>query len=248
MALALAASCQAHDTWLERSGAAGEALFSLGTANRFPRHEEPVDARVIAQSHCVDGQGLRRPLESLRMGRRFTLLRAPGLNTSSMSCAVQLQPLDVELSPELVGVYFREIGAGPEILRAWEAQRRRGTPFQERYVKVARYDGLTAAIEATPWPIDLRRVRPEQPLVIGQTLLLELRRDARALKGLPLEVLHEKSAQGIWLRSDEQGLIRVMIDKPGKWLVRGVELTPPVRESEPWSSRFIAYTFDVPSP
>ena len=53
------------------------------------------------------------------------------------SCWVRLVPLPIELAPDKVAIYLREIQAGPELRADWADMQRRGLPWTERYTKHA---------------------------------------------------------------------------------------------------------------
>jgi hypothetical protein len=60
-----------------------------------------------------------------------------------------------------------------------------------------------------------------------------------------VELLHETTPGGLWARTDAAGRVSFRLPQPGRWLLRGVDLRPPITEDARWESRFIAYTFEV---
>ena len=72
-----------------------------------------------------------------------------------------------------------------------------------------------------------------------------LARDGKPLAALPVELLHETTPGGLWARTDAAGRVSFRLPQPGRWLLRGVDLRPPITEDARWESRFIAYTFEV---
>jgi hypothetical protein len=250
IAVALAAGplvALAHDTWFERiDAAAGQPLqLALGTGTHFPRYEDPVQAKYVEHLTCTDAKGAAHKPEPAREGRRHTVLRVPGLDAAAFGCVMRLQPFEIELTPALVDVYFDEIRAG-EALRAVVArQRALGRPFQERYLKVARIEGVVAPPRAESQPLDVQRVAPGGELKAGAEVVFEVQRDGKPLPDLPVQLLNDAAPAGLWTRTDAAGRVKLRLPLPGRWLLRGVDLRPPAGEGARWESRFIAYTFEV---
>jgi hypothetical protein len=240
-------SARAHDTWFERvDAAAGQPLqLALGTGARFPRYEEPVQPKVVEHLACADARGKPHQPEPARVGRRHTVLSVPGLDAAAFSCVARLQTFELELTPALLDVYFEEIRAA-DTLRAIAAKRRaQGRSFQERYLKVARIEGVWAPPRSEMQPLDVLRVAPGGELQAGAEVVFEVLRDGKPLPDLPMQLLNDAMPAGLWTRTDAAGRVKLRLPLPGRWLLRGVDLRPPPGEGERWESRFIAYTFEA---
>jgi hypothetical protein len=249
--LALSAwPAMAHDTWFERvdnpEGGAGQPLqLALGTGNLYPRYEAPVEPKVVTHWACTDAKGTVHKPASTRVGRRHTLYRVPGPEVGTFSCVVRLQPFEVELASAIVDIYFDEIRASDTLRAVLARQRAQGRPFQERYLKVARIEGAAAPARDDSQPLDVLRVAPRGVLQAGTDAVFEVQRDGKPLAALPVELLHETTPGGLWARTDAAGRVTFRLPQPGRWLLRGVDLRPPITEDARWESRFIAYTFEV---
>jgi hypothetical protein len=55
----------------------------------------------------------------------------------------------------------------------------------------------------------------------------------------------ELSPFGPWLQTDAMGRVRLRRPLPGRWLLRGTELTPPATDAGAWQGRFVTLAFDV---
>ena len=238
---ALAAAAQAHDTWFEpRMG----GTLALGTGNRFPVAELAVDDKYFVKSGCSAADGSARALDKVRFTDTMTVLRAQG---GAVSCHIQLTPFDVDLPPDKIGIYFAEIRPSAPVLAAWEALRARGLPFRERYVKSARIDlGASAAV---PRPagtaLDAMRIEPMGPLTTGAEAVFVVLREGRPLPDFNVELVNERSAVGLWHRTDAQGRVRARLPLPGRWLLRGTDLHVPSSDPQRFDSLFITYAFEV---
>lgn len=246
----MAGSVWAHDTWLERidnpkEGAGQPLQLALGTGNQYPLYEVPVEPKVVTHLACTDARGAVHKPESVRVGRRHTVLRVPGPEVGTFSCAAVLQPFDAEFAPAIVDLYFDEIRASDALRAVLARQRAQGRPFQERYLKVARIEGVAAPARSDSQPLDVLRVAPLGVLQSGRDVVFEVQRDGKPLAGLPVEVLHESTPGGVWGRTDTAGRVGFRLSQPGRWLLRGVDLRAPITETARWESRFIAYTFEV---
>lgn len=243
----------AHDTWFERiegnERAAGQPLqLALGTGAHYPRYEDPVQPGVVKHMACIDAKGAAHAPDPGRVGRRHTVLRVPGLDAAAVgfSCVVRLQHFEIELAPALVDVYFEEIRAGAALRSVLARERAAGRPFTERYLKVARIEGVLAPPRGTdPQPLDVQRVAPGGELKAGAEAVFEVLRDGKPLADLPVQLLNDAAPAGLWARTDAAGRVSIRLPLPGRWLLRGVDLRPPTAEGARWDSRFIAYTFEV---
>lgn len=237
----------AHDTWFERIDAApGQPLqLALGTGTHYPRYEEPVQPRYVEHLACTDAKGAAHRIEPPRVGRRHTVLRLSGLDAAAFGCVMRLQSFEIELTPALVDVYFEEIRAGDALRAVLAQQRAQGRKFEERYLKVARIDGVLPPPRSASQPLDVQRVAPGGELKAGAEAVFEVQRDGKPLPDLPVQFLNDAAPAGLWTRTDAAGRIKLRLPLPGRWLLRGVDLRPPASEGARWESRFIAYTFEV---
>lgn len=242
VALALAAPlAAAHDTWFEPLPGGG---LALGTGNRFPVMELAVDDKYFARRGCVAADGKPRTLEKLRFTDTSTLLRP---QSDAATCFVQLDAFDVELPPDKVDVYFKEIRPSDAVIAAWEQLRARGLPFKERYVKSARVDLADAAGVANPvgMTMDALRLAPVGAMTVGTEAVFEVLRDGQPLAGFNVELVNERSPIGLWHRTDAQGRIRARLPLPGRWLLRGTDLRIAGSGATRFESWFITYAFEV---
>lgn len=236
----------AHDTWFELQPGTGPAEFLIGSGNRFPLYEGGVGGNSFDKSGCRAGGGATVALKFRRHVRTATLLRADAENGAGLSCWAQLQPFDVELTPQLVETYFREIRPSAAVVAAWHKLRDQGQPFRERYVKSARFDGA-AVTDPKPAPtvLDVLRLAPAAAPKVGDTANFQLLRDGQPFADFPVELVNESSPLGLWMRSDKDGRIAIKLPLPGRWLLRGTDLRPAAADATRWESWFIAYSFDV---
>jgi hypothetical protein len=247
-ALALAAAtASAHDTWFEALPARpGEALFALGTGNRFPLTELAVDSQYFARSGCRAGDGSTRALEALRYTDKTTVLRSKGADAAALACFVQLAPFEFELPADKIEIYFKEIRPSAAVRAAWAGLQARGLPFIERYTKSARIDlGTDAASYAVGTAMDALRLAPVGPLTTGGEASFQVLQDGRPLADFPVELINERSPVGLWLRTDGEGRIRTRLTLPGRWLLRGTDLRLSPTDPTRWQSQFITYAFTV---
>ncbi len=244
---AAAAGAAAHDTWFAPLPAesARELQLALGTGNRFPVPEIAVDTKFFARSGCRSGDGPMHPLVWRRYTDTATVLRVAAADAASLTCFVQLEAFELELPPDKIEVYFKEIRPGAAVLAAWAKLRARGLPFIERYTKSARFDGSHAAPRPTGTAMDVLREAPSGPLAVGGQATFQVLREGQPLADFNVELVNERSPLGLWHRTDTEGRIRARLPLPGRWLLRGTDLRLSASDPTRWESQFITYAFEV---
>jgi hypothetical protein len=253
LALCLLAPARAHDTWFEQRPAApaGELRLALGTGNRFPVMEFPLDIEKLQLSGCRSHAHTVLPL--LHDGDEAQALRlrtAQPPGGGALSCWAQTQALEAELTPESVALYLKEIQAPPTVHQAWAAQRARGLAWTERYSKHARIElpdatGQTSSAAPGGMALELLLLSGPRPLRAGDTAEFQLLSDGRPLAGQALELHGEASALGFWRRTDGDGRVRFKLPLAGRWVLRGTELRPAASADVLWNSRFVTLAFEV---
>lgn len=251
-----AAAAAAHDTWFERRPAATPARpeFILGTGNLFPVFDSRNVPEHLTRSGCRAGTTERTPLrvvdpavESLVLGPAQDLPPAPRI-----SCWAQLQSFDVELTDDLVELYFKEAQPPAAVRQAWAAQRARGQGWRERYVKHARVEWFpdpSALAEASAEPVgldaDALMLRPLRAPRVGDEAEFLVLKGGEPMRGQAVEFRLHNSRFGFWRRTDDQGRVKMNLPAAGRWLLRAIELTPPAAEGERWQAVFITLAFDT---
>lgn len=239
--LSIGMHAAAHDTWFAPQADA----LALTTGNRFPVGETAVDVAYFAKSGCRAADGTRHRLSLHRYTDQATLLRGAAPATG-ISCFVQLMPLDVELAPDKVEVYFREIRPSAAAVAAWELLRARGLAFRERYTKSARIDlGAQPASAPLGTAMDVLR-EPAQALRVGDEATFQLLRGGKPLADFPVELVNERSPVGLWQRTDADGRFRSRLPLAGRWLLRGTDLrVVGDGDAARFESDFVTYAFEV---
>jgi Domain of unknown function (DUF4198) len=270
-----AAPSEAHDTWFERqaNAAAPGPQLALGTGNRYPLMETGVDVKYIARQGCwvagSAGDPPQAPMTRVRDNPQALLLQAP---PQAHTCWAQLQPFVLQMGPEKVALYLREIQAPAAVQQAWAAQKAAGLAWTEQYTKYARI-ALPPPRQASDdhtgsWnqPVDIGMdllVQLPQigvPLRSGNALQVQLLRNGQPVAGQALELQSAATsvaagtgrnlggAVGLWRRTDAQGRASWPGLGAGAWLVRGTELrlaAPGASHGQRWESDFITLAFDV---
>jgi hypothetical protein len=182
-------------------------------------------------------------LELLRYTDKATLLRSPASDASSLTCWLQLAPFEFELPADRIEVYFKEIRPSAAVLATWAEMKARGLPFIEKYTKSARIDGAKAAPAPTGTAMDVLRHGGEPK--VGRELVFQVLREGRPLADFNVELINERSAIGLWHRTDRDGRLSLKPPLPGRWLLRGTDLRVAPSDATKWESQFLTYAFDV---
>jgi hypothetical protein len=239
----------AHDTWFqpEALDATGRWTLLLGTGNHYPVLETPLAAEALQQAGCRQLDEAVQPLAPQRATGKALRLRTPAA-TGGLSCWAQSLPFEIELPPEKIAVYLKEINASPAVHAAWAEMRSRGLPWQERYVKHARIElpGTQAARHAAPGlAMDAVPLGDAGGWRRGDRAGFQLLRDGLPLADFAVELRHERAPVGVWLRSDAQGRVQTRLPLAGRWVLRGTDLRPSSERPGTWDSRFVTLAFDV---
>ncbi len=170
--------------------------------------------------------------------------------TEPLSCWAQLSPFEVELAAGAVAVYFKDIQAPPAVRQQWAQMEARGVPWKERYTKHARIELEPDAGAALPvdMAMDVLIESPQRPLQQGQTLQFRVLRDGQPLPDFAVELRNERSALGLWRKTDAQGRVSIVAPLPGRWVLRGTDLRLSEAEPNLWVSRFVTLAFEVAPP
>lgn len=261
MGLMVTFNAQAHDTWFERraSSTPQRPVMVLGTGNQYPVFDSRNELNSFVRSACQAAGVVEGPLvladplaEELVISPPKDLPRAP-----RVSCWAQLQPFEVDLVDELVEVYFKEALPPASVRQAWAAQKARGQPWRERYVKHARTEWFadpqaseTAAPEPSGMGMDALLLQPLKAPRVGDELEFVVLKNGQPMPQFSVEFRLNSSRFGLWRRTDDQGRVRLKAPSAGRWLLRGIELTPPdAGVAEPiWLGLFITLAFDVLPP
>jgi hypothetical protein len=242
--LTLAASASAHDTWFEPLPGGG---LGLSTGNRFPLSDLAVDDQYFVKSGCVNADGQARSLDKQRFNDKMTVLRSKDrVGTEPLTCFMQLKPFDIDLPPDKIEIYFKEVRPSDAVLAAWAGLKARGLPFREHYTKSARIDlGADASSQPIGTAMDALRVSPRGLLTVGSEAVFQVLRDGKPMPDLPVELINERSPIGLWHRTDAEGRITAKLPLPGRWILRGVDLRLSRADATQWESWFITYAFEV---
>jgi len=249
----------AHDTWFQALNVrGGGGLLSLGTGNRFPKQEFPIGPEQLRQNGCRSADGAPAVLSAVRVGSTSLLMRlalsgspAGAAPSSPVSCWAQLVPFDVEIAPDIVDVYFRDIAATPAVRARWADIHARGLPWKERFTKHARIELHGAAASGSPPPkatdmdMDLLMESGLGELRAGDPLVFQVLRRGVPLPALALELVDASGRSGGWFSSDADGRVRMPAPAAGRWVLHGTDLRPSSAQPDAWESDFVTLAFEV---
>jgi uncharacterized GH25 family protein len=252
------ATVLAHDTWFhvaDQQPGSGLLVLHLGSGPRYPRSQESVPAARLADAGCVDEAGAERALAPRSQLPVALELRSRVGGARAAGCWLELRPMQLTLTPELVRVYVDDIHAPPAVRAAWAAQLKAGIAWNEVYRKFVRVE-LAMPTAPTPasmaalrrprgYPLELVPVGAE-PVRAGKPAEFQALADGKPVAGLPVEFVNLRSPLGIWKDTDARGRITLALPVGGEWLLRSTVLEPPPAAGEPWHSRFATLTVQVP--
>jgi Domain of unknown function (DUF4198) len=251
MALALIAtgSAYGHETWLlpgrARIDAPGPVILSVSSGMDFPKPDTALRPDRAKLSWVRQG-GADEPLEVLNAIGGSTVLRATLKRPGLARIWMDLSAIPLELSADLVDVYFDEIQADAALREGWAKVQPR--PWRESYAKFATTFVRVGAPDpndrswAEPIGGSLEIVPEADPTALGTDPVLRV----RVLKfGIPLPGLMIAAQAGgmrDWKRTDENGRAGFQLKGNGPWLIHGTQLTRVDRPDLDWESWFTTLT------
>ena len=247
----------AHDTWLhvaEQQPGSGLLALQMGSGARYPKSEGAVPGSRVVDPGCADETGAGRPLAPRQELPVMLELRTRVGPAKAVACWLELLPVELTLTPELVQVYFQDIRAPQSVRDAWAARQKAGLAWKEVYRKYVRIETPLPGAEAVAASAAMRLPRnyPLELLPVGHELVVA-RAEAefqalaagRPVPGLAVEFVSLRNPAGIWRQTDADGRIRLALPFGGEWLVRSTVLHIPVSPQEPWRSSFATLTVQV---
>jgi uncharacterized GH25 family protein len=250
----LSTAAFAHDTWLlpQRSTAAPGSSMTLDLTSgmAFPALDYAIKPDRVARA-SVRLAGKTSPVKNRKSAAhslRFNaLLPEPGVAT----IWVELAPKSLDLTPPKVKEYLDEIGASPEIRRAYEAapEPRR---WREVYVKHAKtFVRVGQPQEDRSWsePAGMAlEIVPEMDpsaLHAGDELSVRVIRQGKPAASFPLGIVREGDAHGTLKSTDAEGRVTFRLDRAGRWMLRGTDLRRSAQPGMDWESDFTTLTLAV---
>lgn len=256
LGLGLSAALRAHDTWLlpERfEVAVGKTLnIEMTSGMHFPRLESPIERTRVARAEARLGGSSVALTERRSQTHALAFLhpfRAAGIAT----LAVELKPRTLELRPAQVKEYLDEIGATPEVRRAWAASPGKAwvetyTKHAKTFLRVGKAGEASRDLswrEAVGFALELVPDADPTAIAAGQRLTVTLLRDGKPLPGLAVGVVRENAAAGTLQTTDAEGRATLSFGKRGLYLVRATYLRPEGSSGDRWVSDFTTLTLEA---
>lgn len=218
----------------------------------FPRSVTAIPAERLSKSGIRIGKYNAGPMLAHRETEP-TLLATADLRRTGIACLwLALPALPVDLTPELVQVYFDEIQADPLVRQAWAD--RKTDRWRERYEKFAKT--IVRVGEVAPsdrsWEVPIGGVLEVVPevdptaIVSGAPFPVRVLKNGRPLKGLMLAA--QANGKHEWQRTDASGRATFRLTGSGPWLIHGTELRASKSADADWHSWFTTLTIQRQTP
>lgn len=258
--MSVTTTLSADDFWVIPNAfqlAEGSTLELRGqTSSLFPTSKSAVAPDRLADARII-GAAVEAPLGERSVSGTSLLIRHPVSTSGQHIVALALVPRSVretpasfrrymmlEGAPEAVSRYEREGRLAPASSR--DSLTRRYAKYAKTFVEVGR-GGPRAFERIAGHPLEFVPLRDPASLRIGDTLSVRV-----LLLGKPLVGAHVHAGAIAWpgeraladtgaarrsassdrsLTTDAAGTIRVIVDRPGMWNVRGIQILPAVAGS-----------------
>lgn len=251
--LGLSAPAHAHDTWVMPTAfrlPAGQPVSTLLSAGNglvplsAPKRR---NLRVLQLVHS----GGRHEAERWQRSSKSAQAHFPAFATGVGCLALSTNDNQIEIEPDTVDEYLREVQAPVPILEAWKRQRAKGVAWVERYAKDAK-TYLRSGTASTGWPAlaqlghQLEMVPQSDPtrLEAGDTLTVLLQFNGKPVPDAALRLFAGTAAEHV-VRTDARGLAQFKLAATGPHLIATTVIQPPAAPGAPWTSRFATLGFGV---
>ena len=252
--LALTASAAAHDTWLIAEGAAHDRHASSTTAHRelslllttgseFPALGTSTKPERLMRASLIS-KDASLPLIMGKANEATLGLRGLTVANSVVMALVQLKPAQIELTPDVVAPYLKELGGSLSISRRYQA---RGH-WRESYSKNAKMwirvgpDAAPASM-LKPMNLPFELVPSSDPTRLKAGAKLEICAFANG-KPAAKVYLGMVSADGSkttqW--SNANGCARFKLRGGAEFLMHGILITESQQPELDWESHFASFT------
>ena len=253
LAVLLAVSARAHDTWLipdrfEVTAKTSVAL-ELTSGMAFPALEVgPKRERVEAAKCRLAGRTI--DISDISAGPKSLVFKTELLEAGIATLWVKLPPKSIELKPEQVQEYIDEIDAPASLRKQWaEMEPKRWRELYSKHPKTfVRVDDATADRSwAQPVGMALEIVPEKDPTLLreGDELPVRVFKNGAPFPDFSLNAVVGGETKGETRKTDAAGRVVFRFDKAGKWLLRGTDVRKSTRTDADWESDFATLTLEV---
>jgi uncharacterized GH25 family protein len=253
--LTLPLSAAAHDTWIlpaRWSVSVGQPLtVDLTSAMDFPRPESPARPdRIVDRKVRLAGAVSSLEVSPAGVGAKALPLSSTPNAAGVATVWVTTRPRTLDLKPDEVSHYLREVGADDTIGEQWRRSPER--TWRETYVKVAKTFVLVGAVpkddswrEPVGASLELVPVSDPTALAAGQDLAFVLLWNGEPQADVAVGAVGGRGAVSALVKTDAHGTVTFRLDSPGPWLFRATLIRPAAGRPGEWDSVFTTVTVSV---
>ncbi len=245
----------AHDTWILPARwnvpVGGAVVLDLTSAMDFPTPETAARPdRLVDRRIRIGGVVSSLEVSPAATGARALQLSAAPTAAGLATLWITTRPRTLDLKPEEVEHYLREVGAAETIGERW--RRSPDKAWRETYVKVAKtFVRVGVAPNDESWReavgASLELVPTSEPTTLspGQELAFVLLWKGKPLADLAVGAVAGAGSTPTLAKTDAQGRVTFRLDRPGPWLSRATLIQPAAERLSEWVSVFTTLTADV---
>jgi hypothetical protein len=243
-------AAQAHDTYMlpPKFVSASPVLLPLTSVEKFPNIEYGPKKSRIAKTG-VDGPDASAKISVASESKTALNLQLKARKPGTYVAAVALSPHDIDLSPDQVAHYFKEIDAPPDLRAAYEAmpEPRRWKETYTKYAKTVVCVDACATLDALARPLGHKL----EFVAVAETLgdprpKFRLLGGGAGLRGAAVGVFRRDGARTV-LQTDERGDVALPAGLSGPVLLAAVVIAAPAKKGGRFTSDFATLTFDATS-
>ena len=253
--LALPVFADAHDTWILPSRwsvpAGAPLVVDLTSAMNFPRPDSAAHPdRLVDRKVRLGGVVSSLAVSPGGTGAKALRLTATRQGAGLATLWITTRPRTLDLKPNEVEEYLREVGASETIGEQWRCSPDRS--WRETYVKVAKtFVRVGGTSKDDSWGevvgASLELVPTSDPtrVTAGEELGFVVRVNGEPQGGVAVGAVGGTGATSTLTRSDASGAVRFRLDQSGPWLFRATVIRPAQGRPGEWESVFTTVTVSV---
>lgn len=221
--LLVAAPLRVHETWLLVSKtSAGRRLAELGTGDRFPVSDSPVEKSRIARTLVRIGRTSTGSLSNPKAEGKATRLDLTFQGRGVATVAVELQPRAITIPAAEFEAYLQEIGADEAREERLERKETK-LPGREVYQKLPKtfVEMGESAVMTPPVGLPLELVVQQHPFQLRakDSLVLTVLREGKPLARQLVRAFGEDGKVFFSGKTDEGGQLAVPLPRAGRVLL-----------------------------
>jgi uncharacterized GH25 family protein len=253
LALTLALSAQAHDTWLipDQFTLAPKSTVTLDLTSgmEFPKLDVGPKPERVESAKCRLA-GKTFDITNKSAAPNSLQFKAELADVGVATFWVKLPPRSLELKAEQVKEYLDEVDAPEALRRQWaemkpQRWRESYTKHPKTFVRVGQPPSDRSWAEPVGMFLEIVPEKDPTALKAGDNFPLRVLKEGKPFAGFSLCAVSAGESKGETRKTDSDGQVTFRLAKAGRWLLRGTDIRKSNHPDTDWESDFATLTVEV---